>query len=45
MDQATDWIQMFNGRSKQKGKFWNRAKKGGQQYMFSGEHSASRSAG
>ena len=45
MDQAKDWIQMFKGRSKQKGKFWNRAKKGGQKYMFSGEHSASRSAG
>lgn len=44
-DQVKDWLQNFNTRSKQKGKFWNRVKKGGQQYMFSGEHSVSRSAG
>ena len=45
VNEAGEWMEMFAIKCKQRGKFWDRSKKLGQQYMFSGEHSASRSAG
>jgi len=45
IDEAGEWMEMFAIKCKQKGKFWDRSKKLGQQYMFSSEHSVSRSAG
>ena len=47
IDQAHIWCDSFNCKSKKKNSFWNKAKNkksGGEQYLFSGEHSASRSA-
>lgn len=44
--ESTDWLACFNQKKKKKNCFWNNAKskKGGSQYLQSGEHSASRSA-
>jgi len=47
ISEASCWLESFSVKKKKKNAFWNRAKNqksGGQQYMFSGEHSASRSA-
>lgn len=44
--ESTDWLACFNQKKKKRNCFWNNAKskKGGSQYLQSGEHSASRSA-
>jgi len=46
INQANMWLDSFNQKKKKKNYFWSMAqnkKKGGQQYMFSNEHSAARS--
>jgi len=44
--QAGNWFECFNTKKRKKNCFWNnvKSKKGGDQYLQSGEHSASRSA-
>jgi uncharacterized coiled-coil DUF342 family protein len=46
INQAGNWLECFNGKKRKKNCFWNnvKSKKGGEQYLQSGEHSASRSA-
>lgn len=47
ISEAHVWLDSFNSKSKKKNSFWNKAKNkksGGEQYLFSSEHSASRSA-
>lgn len=46
INQAGNWLECFNSKKKKKNCFWNnvKSKKGGEQYLQSGEHSASRSA-
>lgn len=47
IDEAHIWCDSLNCKSKKKNNFWNKAKNkksGGEQYLFSSEHSASRSA-
>jgi hypothetical protein len=47
INQATIWMEAFNRKKKKKNYFWTMArdkKKGGDQYLFSNEHSAARSA-
>lgn len=47
INQATAWMETFNRKKKKKNYFWTMArdkKKGGDQYMFSEEHSVARSA-
>lgn len=46
ISEASVWMTAFNSKRSKQNSFWGRArnkKSGGQQYMFSGEHSASRS--
>lgn len=45
VSEASNWLAVFNKRSKSKGTFWNKAKTGGSAYMFSSEHVISRSIG
>jgi len=44
--QASVWLENFNHKKNKRNAFWNRAKSknGGEQYLMSSEHSASRSA-
>ncbi len=45
--EAAIWMEVFATKKKKRNTFWGRVKNkkgGGQQYLFSGEHSASRSA-
>lgn len=46
IDQSCVWMESFSRKKSRKNAFWNKAKSknGGEQYLFSGEHSASRSA-
>lgn len=46
INEAANWLEMFNRKKSKKNAFWNRAKSknGGEQYLMSSEHSASRSA-
>ncbi len=47
ISEAGNWMESFNAKKKKKNYFWNTAKnkkKGGTDYLFSNEHSASRSA-
>ena len=46
IDQSCVWLDCSNRKKSRKNAFWNKAKSknGGEQYLFSGEHSASRSA-
>ena len=46
IDESSVWLQSFNRKKSRKNAFWNKAKSknGGEQYLFSSEHSASRSA-
>lgn len=47
ISEATTWMTAFNNKKNKQKSFWGRAKNkksGGQQYLLSGEHSASRSA-
>lgn len=46
IDQSCVWMDCFCHKKSRKNAFWNKAKSknGGEQYLFSGEHSASRSA-
>ncbi len=47
ISEASVWLETFNGKKSKKGAFWSKVKSkkgGGEQYLFSGEHSASRSA-
>lgn len=47
ISESAIWMSAFNHKRNKRNSFWNRAKNkktGGQQYIFSGEHSASRSA-
>ena len=47
ISKAAVWLETFNSKKKKKNTFWGRVKNkksGGQQYLFSGEHSASRAA-
>jgi len=48
INQAGEWANLFAIRCKQRGKFWNNVKNkkaGGEQYLFSSEHSSARSVG
>lgn len=45
VSEANSWLTVFNKRSKSQGTFWNKAKSGGSAYLFSSEHSISRSIG
>jgi hypothetical protein len=44
--ESNSWTDIFNHRKKKRNAFWNQAKSknGGEQYLMSSEHSASRSA-
>jgi hypothetical protein len=44
--EASVWLESFNHKKNKKNAFWNKAKSknGGEQYLMSSEHSASRSA-
>lgn len=47
VSEAQVWLESFNAKKSRKNAFWNKAKNkksGGEQYLLSGEHSASRSA-
>ena len=46
INEASNWLESFNHKKSKKNAFWNRArsKNGGEQYLNSSEHSASRSA-
>lgn len=47
VSEAQIWLESFNNKKSRKNAFWNKAKNkksGGEQYLLSGEHSASRSA-
>ena len=47
IDDSSIWLQSFNRKRSRKNAFWNKAKdkkSGGEQYLFSSEHTASRSA-
>jgi hypothetical protein len=47
IDQSCVWMECFNRKRSRKNAFWGNVrnkKNGGEQYLFSGEHSASRSA-
>jgi len=46
VDQSCVWMESFNKKKSRKNAFWNKAKSknGGEQYLMSSEHSASRSA-
>ena len=47
IDESSIWLQSFNRKKSRKNAFWNKAKdkkSGGEQYLFSSEHTASRSA-
>lgn len=41
---ASLWLESLTTKKKKRNAFWNRVKSSGQQYLFSGEHAASRSA-
>lgn len=46
VNEASSWLESFSSKKKKKNYFWNTAKnkkKGGEQYLMSNEHSASRS--
>ncbi len=48
INEAGEWANMFTIRCKQRGKFWNNVKNkkgGGEQYLFSSEHSTAPSVG
>ena len=48
INEAGEWANLFTIRCKQRGKFWNNVKNkkgGGEQYLFSNEHSSARSVG
>jgi hypothetical protein len=46
INEAGAWLESFNHKKSKKNAFWNKArsKNGGEQYLMSSEHSASRSA-
>ena len=44
ISESNIWLDTFNQKRSKQRSFWGRAKKGGQKYLFSGEHNASRSA-
>ncbi len=47
ISQSAIWLEVFNSKKRKKNAFWGKVKnkkRGGQQYLFSGEHSASRAA-
>lgn len=47
ISEASVWLETFNSKKSKKGAFWSKVKSkkgGGEQYLFSGEHSASRTA-
>lgn len=47
IDESCIWLQSFNRKKSRKNAFWGNVrnkKNGGEQYLFSGEHSVSRSA-
>ena len=47
ISKAAVWLETFNSKKRKKNAFWGKVKNkksGGQQYLFSGEHSASRAA-
>jgi hypothetical protein len=47
ISEASFWLETFNNKKGKKGAFWSKVKNkkgGGEQYLFSSEHSASRSA-
>ena len=45
VSEANNWLSIYNKRSKSKGAFWKNAQTGGSAYMFSSEHSVTRSIG
>lgn len=47
INESSNWLQSFNRKKSRKNAFWGKVKNhksGGEQYLFSGEHTASRSA-
>lgn len=47
LSQASTWLESFQTKKRKKNAFWGKVKNkksGGEQYLFSGEHSAARSA-
>jgi hypothetical protein len=47
LSQASTWMESFQTKKRKKNAFWSKVKNkksGGEQYLFSGEHSAARSA-
>jgi len=47
LSQASTWLESFQTKKRKKNAFWSKVKNkksGGEQYLFSGEHSAARSA-
>lgn len=47
ISESTNWLHLFESKKRKKNAFWNNVKKkqgGGEQYLFSNEHSAARSA-
>ena len=47
ISESANWLHLFQTKKRKKNTFWTNVKKkqgGGEQYLFSGEHSASRSA-
>jgi len=47
LSQASTWLESFQSKKRKKNAFWGKVKNkksGGEQYLFSGEHSAARSA-
>ncbi|MFA5828189.1 MAG: DUF5660 family protein [Candidatus Shapirobacteria bacterium] len=46
LSQASTWLESFQSKKRKKNAFWSKVKnkkEGGEQYLFSGEHSAARS--
>lgn len=47
ISESSIWLECLNSKKKKKNSYWSKArnkKSGGEQYLFSGEHTASRSA-
>lgn len=46
INEASNWLELFNHKKNKKNAFWQqaRSKNGGEQYLMSSEHSASRSS-
>jgi hypothetical protein len=47
IEESADWLQLYNQKSKKKGRFWDTytGKRGGSKFLLSSEHYLTRSAG